>query len=50
MDHPHPLEKVTRHPQLFLSYVVKAKYLAHARMLRVFSRETWNEFRYPDKQ
>jgi hypothetical protein len=50
MDHQHPLEKITAHPRLFLGYVSRGKYLAHARMLRVFSRETWDEFLYDDKQ
>lgn len=49
MDHQHPLEKVTRHPLLFTGYTSKAKYLAHARMMHIFGRQTWDEFPYPDR-
>lgn len=46
MDHQHPLEKVTRHPHLFTGYIRLPKHLCHSRMLRVFMRQTWNEFLY----
>ena len=49
MDHPHPLTKICAHPRLFTSYTNKQKHLAHARMMRVFMRQTWDEFLYTDR-
>lgn len=46
MDHQHPFEKVTRRPLLFTGYAVREKYLAHARIMRLFGRRTWDEFLY----
>jgi len=49
VEHLHPLDKVTRHPRLFLGNTSKRLYVIRARKLKHYAYEIWSEFEWPDK-